>query len=165
MITWIASYPRSGNHFFRTLLLELYGIPSIQMGLLTTPVEEWLASAAVAPERYYVKTHRLPDDNREPAIYLIRDGRDALVSYAWFMLQIRQNKEAAEVSADEFHATLARLIQSDNPSFGDWSANVRAWGNRPNTIIVRFEELLRSPREVALRAVSQLGLGLKLLPD
>jgi len=165
MITWIASYPRSGNHFFRTLLLNLYGLESVQTGLLTTPVEEWLAAAEAAPQRYYVKTHDLPRGDFHPAVYLVRDGRDALVSYAWFVLQVRQNKETANISADEYHHILARLIQSDNHHFGDWSANVRAWGARPDTVVVRFEELVQSPREVAVAAVSRLGLGLRPLPD
>jgi hypothetical protein len=145
--------------------LNLYGLESIQTGLLTTPVEEWLAAAEAAPQRYYVKTHELPRGDFHPAVYLVRDGRDALVSYAWFMLQVRQNKEKGDVSAEEYRDTLARLIQSDNPHFGDWSANVRAWGARPGTVVVRFEELVQSPRDVAVVAVSRLGLGLRPLPN
>jgi hypothetical protein len=165
MIAWIASYPRSGNHFFRTLLNRLYGIETLQPGLLTTELDRWLADTAASSQWHYYKTHDLPRGDGQPAFYLLRDGRDALVSYAWFVLQVQQKREAEEITPVEFRQTLKELIRGDHAQYGNWSSNVRAWGRQPNTVLVRYEDLVRSPREVVERAVAALGLSLRTRPD
>ena len=39
-----------------------------------------------ASDIYFVKTHELPTENdNSPAIYLVRDGRDVLMSYAHYI--------------------------------------------------------------------------------
>jgi len=78
---WLASYPRSGNTFFRIILHEVYGIKSVAY---TGPFME---KGDYSPEEYpVIKTHLLPDqlpeDDKTPSIYLVRDGRDAIVSMA-----------------------------------------------------------------------------------
>jgi len=165
MIAWIASYPRSGNTFFRAILHGLYGLESIVMQQVPEPAGPWLDAAAAAPEWRYLKTHNLPRDDRHPAIYLLRDGRDALVSYAWFMLEVRHHKARADITAHEFHAMLKELIESDDPGYGDWSANVSAWTARPNTFVIRYEDLVERPRDLAVQAIAFLGVNLPLLAD
>jgi hypothetical protein len=79
---WLASYPRSGNTFFRIVLEEVYGIESS----IYHHNPELVLDAAYAPYPM-VKTDLLPDQ-LEPnnpdisAIYLVRDGRDSLGSMA-----------------------------------------------------------------------------------
>lgn len=86
MIIWLASFPRSGNTFFRALLHTLYGQntyadykdPEIGVMEVTAgeeppaPIEELARREQV----YFIKTHLLPSD-ASPAIYLLRDGRDS----------------------------------------------------------------------------------------
>jgi hypothetical protein len=165
MIAWIASYPRSGNTFFRAILDGLYGLRSIVMQQVPEPAGPWLEAAAAAPDWRYLKTHNLPRGDNHPAIYLLRDGRDTLVSYAWFSLEVRHKKPRAEVTPAEFHATLEHLIASNESNYGDWSANVSAWTARPNTFVIRYEDLVQRPRELAEQAVEFLGVNLPLLPD
>jgi hypothetical protein len=160
MIIWIASYPRSGNRYFRALLKKLYGIQHKENHAFTP---ESLAQAAAAAERHYVKTHELPGSDRHAAVYLLRDGRDTLVSYAWFLLQVRQNKD--EIAPAEFRGMLEQLIHSAHPQFGDWSDNVRAWRKRANATVVRYEDLVREPRELVMQVVGQLDPDLPLRPD
>ena len=85
MIYWLASFPRSGNSFFRRVCR--YNFKFIVYSKYTekkAPVDqETLIKMAKSPEPYVVKTHDLPMDDA-PAIYLVRDGRDALISYAWW---------------------------------------------------------------------------------
>ena len=79
---WLASFPRSGNTFFRIILYEVYGIESSAFH------RDPNRKLNLHYDRYpVVKTHLLPnqlipDDSNIPAVYLVRDGRDALVSMA-----------------------------------------------------------------------------------
>jgi hypothetical protein len=83
MIIWIASYPRSGNNFTRRLLERSYGIKTYAIYDEPRQPKIDVEMARNAEETYLVKTHDLPEDD-SPALYLVRDGRDALVSYAHF---------------------------------------------------------------------------------
>ena len=60
----------------------------------------------LAAERhcYFVKTHELPrEGDRRPAVYLLRDGRDALVSFAWFVLAYERPGPREEFAAGKLH--------------------------------------------------------------
>src|ERR1700749_4593844 len=101
MITWLASYPRSGNTFFRILLKNLFGfeshtvysmanarpeieadIPRMIRIIGQPPSECSIEFLHRDSDNHFVKTHDLPGEDTNPAIVLIRDGRDAVVSYA-----------------------------------------------------------------------------------
>jgi hypothetical protein len=106
VIIWLASYPRSGNTYLRVPLYHYDGIATHNV-YDDVPVNETergtaevtgfqprplpLPQMAAAPEDFLVKGHELPADDY-PAIYLVRDGRDCLVSYAHF---IAPNSDAA----------------------------------------------------------------------
>ncbi len=186
MIVWLASYPRSGNTFFRILLHRLYGFPnySIYNRDLTPKELESLPTAdmvgetlwpgswemmAESREVFFVKTHEMPPDQVHPAIYIVRDGRDALVSYAHFIIsqdsagrnhssspvKSMGQSEAAphlgvhdETRRDRFVQILGDLIRY-NASFGGWGPNGLAWSKREcPTVIVKFEDLILRPLEI-----------------
>src|SRR5690348_17690471 len=101
MIIWLASYPRSGNTFYRILLNHLFGVstqsvyndplfeerPELSELVGHAHNDRSLHELASSPRAYFVKTHELPNCDTYPAIYLVRDGRDALVSYAHYIRQ------------------------------------------------------------------------------
>lgn len=168
MLIWIASYPRSGNTFFRHVLTQLYGVASFEKyswGPDHVPLkldgfeqlaklELSFAEMSESAERYFIKTHDLPDDDN-PAIYLVRDGRDALVSHANFVLEY--DLKVVGPSRALFNDTLRSLIETDS-SFGGWSGNVRAWTARSApTAIVRFEDLVADPIRNVRRAANEIG--------
>ena len=73
------------------------------------------------------KTHDTPDtlartqedrevDDKTRTIYLVRDGREACVSYWHYLCQLN----------DAPDTTLEQVIRGDCP-FGSWSEHVRAW--------------------------------------
>jgi hypothetical protein len=171
MRVWLASYPRSGNTFFRIILSDRYGIPSITPRMAPESWEKlWRIDAKrqpspdpTAPE--FVKTHALPGDDSAPAIYIARDGRDALVSYAHFALAFNREPTAEPVTPKLFRATLRNLILETQSAFGSWATNVEAWTARPNTVVVRYEDLLADPLGVADRALASLGLHLLPVAD
>lgn len=166
MVVWLASYPRSGNTFFRILLKQLYGIntPTAYIGADHTAFEggkelvghvaaEWTVDEMVLKqETLIVKTHRRASDNF-PAIYLHRDGRDSIVSYAQKMS-----------NSKTYHDTLKRLITTSGSSTGTWGQNVLHWLKRAgsNTICVSYEELIENPESVVENTLRDLKIDREL---
>ena len=163
MIIWLASYPRSGNTFFRILLKRLYGIntPTAYVGgdytafevgkeLVGHVPDEWtIEEMAAKSDALIVKTHRRAPDNY-PAIYLHRDGRDSLVSYA------RKKAEKGMPYRD----ALKELITTCKSSTGTWGQNVLHWlhRKRANTVYVSYEALITNPERVVEQTLQQLDL-------
>jgi len=135
---WLASFPRSGNTFFRNVLHEVYGIESSTYHQETTyPVDDNYN------QYQFVKTHLLPHqlEPKDPAIksvYLVRDGRDALVSMA------HHRKDLVETNSDFDINLLEAIIAPKGSHFGGWSENVRQWSRKAD-IIIRFEDLIADP--------------------
>jgi hypothetical protein len=173
MIVWLASYPRSGNSFLRTLLWENFGgvksgslyrrqnevrRQTYTRGLSFHADSEARDELEALSEPVFVKTHGLAEaGGHSPALYLVRDGRDAVVSYARLAMadrapgfESRTLVEATEV-----------LIERDDEEIGGWSRNVRSWTRRDApTAIVRFEELIADPLDTVRAAVQSLGISL-----
>ena len=138
MKLWLASYPRSGNTFFRNILYYCYGIESSTYhDGLSYSLDPAYASFEI------VKTHLLPHQlpsslQSVPKVYLVRDGRDALVSMA------HQKKDLIEQGTD-FETNLQEaIIAADGTFFGGWSENVTEWMNCAD-IVIRYEDLIHEP--------------------
>jgi Sulfotransferase domain len=169
---WLASFPRSGNTFFRVLLNTLHGITSDAIypgewegfnrrwpGRL--PPSDMVLSDSSRSAVRFTKTHELPDaDDVTPAIYLVRDGRDAYVSYANFVL-------AADPRAPlgRSYEEVLRALVASRDHFGGWSYHVDAWTRRARVAVVRFEELVVEPAPTVARACAQLQLRLPMSPS
>src|SRR5262249_46412588 len=109
MIVWLASYPRSGNTFLCVVLHNVYGVPTYSVYDDDDPVAQRVGPALVGyrpkpvaralmtdgPDTYFIKTHKRRKADRYPAIYLVRDGRDAVVSHA----RLRAPAHAADKQA------------------------------------------------------------------
>lgn len=148
---WIASFPRSGNTYFRNILYYVYGIES----------GTWHKETAFPVDDDYdqfpfVKTHLLPnelmpDDAAIPAIYLIRDGRDAVVSIA------HQRSDLVAPGSDYHENLKEAIVAADGSFFGGWSANVNAWLLRAR-LVIRYEDLIRDPQAVFKRVEQFIDL-------
>jgi hypothetical protein len=89
MKLWIASYPRSGNTLVRLILNQAFGVKSTSIYPDETDAmrsRPWLmdrlgfSEEEMPGEWLAVKTHNPPIDDM-PAIYVVRDGRAAIVSF------------------------------------------------------------------------------------
>jgi len=135
---WLASFPRSGNTFVRNILYEVYGIESSTFHYERDyPLDKNF-------EGYeFVKTHELPhmvipSDLSIPAVYIVRDGRDALVSMA-------HHRKDIIAPGSDFYQNLKEAIIADRGSFfGGWSQNVNQWLPRAD-LIIRYEDLTADP--------------------
>jgi hypothetical protein len=180
MIIWLASYPRSGNTFFRILLNQRYGIKTYSVyndplfdklqgssdvvghHKLEMSYEKMIASEQI----FFVKTHDLPSDNF-PAIYLVRDGRDSLVSYAHYLKSFQQKsfkrscqeKIKSLLGWDEYYEILKNLIISSHKNYGGWSENVEQWMIRDRlTHLIKFEDLITDPFNQIESAIEALNI-------
>lgn len=186
MLVWVASYPRSGNTLTLLVLRDAFDIPrlgadfreELDLGRLParalpggTP-RAWrlpsdlrgltgdalLDALRARPETYFIKTHRVERaGDPAPALYLVRDGRDALVSHAHFV----GDNDEPRFRDRTFDQRLAKLIKPGIPAQGGWSGNVRAWRARvAPTATLRFEDLVTDP--VAVVAVACRSIGVPL---
>jgi len=135
---WIASFPRSGNTFVRNILFEVYGLQSSEYHVV-----EGHPFDSDYTEYPFVKTHLLPDnikpdDSDIKAIYLVRDGRDSLVSMA------HQRKDIVAPGSDYYENIKAAIFAEKDSFFGGWSKNVNAWIERAD-LLIRYEDLISDP--------------------
>jgi Sulfotransferase domain len=173
MIIWLASYPRSGNTMFRVAVNRLFGMrsysvyndrifadrPDVADLVGHKHFDDSIESIVTSPEPCLVKTHDLPSEDTYPAIYLIREGRDALVSYAHFVLDFEPSSQADEA---DFESILRNLIVSRD-AFGGWGTNVDAWIRRAGpTVVVKFEQLIANPARVVDEALAALCVPIRV---
>lgn len=155
---WLASYPRSGNTFLRTILWHCFGqkSASIYPKDLGGKIEleshvghiEHQNGRIHFPENNLklVKTHGISKDDRK-AIYVVRDGRAACASFLEFWKRT---------------LSLDTIIKGEH-RFGSWSGNVNSWEpwNRENVLLIKYEDL-RDDLDSSLERISDF-LGIPLL--
>ena len=138
-MAWLASYPRSGNTFLRTILWQCFGLRSAsyyrddlggnkELEEYVGHIERGSNNEISFPENNIslVKTHEYPLDDT-PAIYVVRDGRAASVSLWEFYNKI---------------APLEKFIEGQH-RFGTWANHLQAWKpwERPNTLLLKYEDM------------------------
>ncbi len=166
MIVWVASFPRSGNTYLRIVLHRLYGVRTstvydvdgvavrlgaglIGQGDRPATVEAMRETSEV----HFVKTHRPRDDQVsevDKAICLVRDGRDALVSWA---------RLVSEKDGRRYEEELRTLVtRPGERGAGQWGRNVLSWLQPPvpHRAVLRYEELAGEPGGAAGRVMTTL---------
>lgn len=166
MIIYLASYPRSGNTLFRITMKQVYGMDSYsayndaditRMGAADVVGHKQLFTHPDVLRRkrrqFFVKTHNMGHNSFDPAICIVRDGRDAILSHAHYRKDVEQcPKSLEEIMMD--------LIVS-NPLFGGWSRNIASWLNRKHsTVLVKYEDMLLNPANSVFLALSELQIPL-----
>lgn len=148
-IIWIASFPRSGNTFFRNILFHVYGINSLE--------NEDEIESSLDGELKFVKTHLMPFQlkkyNRkiQKVVYLVRDGRDSICSDAF------KRKNLIDGSSDIYTNFKEATHAKRGAFFGGWSNNCRLWlAEKP--IVIRFEDLIKKPKEIFTVLEKELNL-------
>lgn len=138
---WLASYPRSGNTLLRTILWNCFGLQSGSVYPNDLGKNRFLEEAVghiehvdgkihFSPHQQtaLVKTHEHACDDR-PAIYVVRDGRSAVVSLWEFY---------------DRSVPLKTLIEGHH-QFGTWQDHLLSWtySKRPRTLFLRYESLTK----------------------
>lgn len=167
MITWLASYPRSGNTFFRVILNVVFDIKTYSIyndndigsdqktsdvvGHIVLPDNFDIGNARQSKEVYYIKTHEYYDErvtSEDKVIYLIRDGRESTLSFTKHQnIYGKKNK------------ILLDTIYGDT-WIGSWGDHVLSWGKFPQEKIlyIHFEALTDHPSEQIGKIADFLGI-------
>lgn len=171
MIIWMGSYPRSGNTLFRIILHHVYDIPTYScqddpemfehgvaevMGHTKLPdlKVQLLRLHEYETDPQFIKTHAYGYDipKAYKAVHIVRDGRAAVVSLAHRM-----------VSKGRFNRSFPAALWNRVSAKGKWGHFAMSWYNRPNTVHIRFEDMLDNPIESVVGVVEKLNLD--LVPD
>jgi len=169
MIVWLASYPRSGNTLYRLLLHQICGWDTYSVYndvlLANSGVGKLLGQKELDKHRldvqarssmiHFIKTHGHDErdtDGTAPVIYIVRDPRDAIVSYAHY----RKDIERAPGSYEHHMAdVITRKL------WLGWDEHVKYWTDRPKCkalSIVRFEDMLQWPIQALERSLFRIGM-------
>lgn len=169
MIIWLASYPRSGNTFIRIILNHAFGIKTYSIygdkydiaaddatreivGHKELPENFDYHKARQSDELYFIKTHEpySKDYENDKAIYVLRDGREATVSYYYYLDNFSKNK----------HNYLE--IINGYTYVCSWGEHLLSWqhANQEKILKLRFEKIILS----AEAAISQISAFVGLTP-
>jgi hypothetical protein len=136
---FIVGFPKSGNTWFQHIVAGLV----FRANLEFTPdalVQDLVPD--VHYRRYYrryiprmfFKSHHLPQPEYRRVVYLVRDGRDAIISYYHFLNQLHGRTY-----------DLSRLVRyGEALDHGPWHEHVDAWLANPfgaEMIVIRYEDL------------------------
>ena len=135
---FIAGYPRSGNTWMQYLIAGV--TLDLNPRFAPDPLVQSLVPDVHATKFYkrfgtptFFKTHHLPRPEYRRVIYLVRDGRDAIVSYFHFL--------AALGDAPDF----LKLVTTGERLFPcRWHEHIEAWLANPygaEMMIIRYERL------------------------
>jgi Sulfotransferase domain len=170
VIVWLASFPRSGNTLLRIALNRLYGVRTSTVYDVDGVAQrlgpdlvgfadrsETFKAMRATKQAHFVKTHRPRDDDvddADGAICLVRDGRDALVSWA---------RQRCEVNGCRYEDELRSLVtRPDTRGAGQWGRNVSSWlvPGAPQRVALRFEDLIHAPGDMVTAATALVAPGL-----
>jgi len=167
VVVWLASYPRSGNTYFRIVAQRVFGLATSEIYAESDLSDELKSnvgldrSASTDGSPLLLKTHELPSAEAQPAIYLVRDGRDTLVSFAHYVRRYVNPRIGFEDALSLLVAgTFAGLGFPPGVNWGGWGRHVLAWLEQARTVI-RFEDLVGRPVETVGRALAGVGLDVE----
>ena len=162
MIIWIAGWPQSGSALCRNLIEQTLEFPTYSryyepqlefmfgakcsLFIEQWNVEKYLELREQQERVTLIKTHGYEPDN-SATIYLLRDGRNAIAGLSRFW-----SKPINTIITGE-----------DSFPYMDWSTHFKVWQpyNRPNTLIIKFEEMLANPDATARVIAKALNVPVK----
>lgn len=152
----IAGYPKSGNTWFRQLSIgAFHGIP---LDSLSDDVVQHI-NPDIDRQRLYsrpyptmlFKTHALPKPEYRRVVYLVRDGRDAIVSWRCMF-----EKKGIKIPWRSF------LSDPSSSSRFSWGHHLAEWNqnrHRAEILVIRYEDLLKDTVNELLRFCKFAGVS------
>ncbi len=136
---FVVGYPKSGNTWMQNLLSCIHfgcdgqRTPHSVAQHLVPDVHAQPYHVRFATPMIF-KSHHLPRPDYRRVIYLLRDGRDVMVSYRYYL-------ECMHAATIRSYAELKRLS-----SFGTWHDHVASWLQNPfgaEVLVVKYESLVQ----------------------
>jgi len=151
---FLVSYPKSGNTWMRFVFSHMMkkGQETINFHNVHEIFPEYhiskLNELNSQPRPRLIKSHLLYNKKFPKVVYLIRDPRDVYVSYYFYL----KNKLPENTTFKEF------LRKKDlYPS--RWQTHVESWLDKPNTLILKYEDLLAEPVQKVSEIVDFVGFN------
>ena len=159
----IVSYPRSGSTWLRFIFANLIrntvgdGSTSVDflfvqrfMPAISAEIQRKGVDYEALPSPRIMRTHSLYIKEIPKVIYLMRDGRDVLVSYYMYFKK-----------SNVFEGSFADFLVS-NMRGVEWDQHVTSWlynnSSLRNVCVVKYEDLLKTPVLEVERLAAFIGL-------
>lgn len=153
---FLVGYPKSGNTWLQNLVAgAVYGVDPAYAP--DTLIQELIPDLHYM--RYYkryrtpmfFKSHHLPKPNYRRVVYLLRDGRDVMVSYWHYLSALKHER-----------IDFLKMVRDGETLFpSKWHEHVDAWlanSYGAQLITVRYEDLKRDPVRELQRLCDFVGL-------
>ena len=185
---YLFSYPRSGSNWLFSALTYLLGAVKAEARIgpeiypvtygETGPETFWIQAATEwsGDRPLLIKSHETAEIFRSlypagKAMYLLRDGRDALLSYYFYQQAFMVNPGNKTVfptgrRQQDLGAVSGNEVRFDADSYAaflrthgrDWVRHVQGWPAVPGVLLVRYESLQQSFESELARIVEYLAL-------
>ena len=159
---FVAAYPRSGSTWLRFLLFEML----CQDSAVFTNVNRVIADIGYHREAppllpnqgRLLKTHEPYRREYKKAIYLVRDGRDVVLSEFAY-------QKARGWIRDDFDAFLDSFLRGRVSGYGSWAQHVQSWMESPlaaggNLLTLRFEDMRANAEKALADIAAFLGVSI-----
>jgi Sulfotransferase domain len=148
-VVYLVSYPRSGNTLVREYFAILQGRAqgSIYAGDVVQAIAPPLTHALDHIE--IIKSHRIPPADGSPMIYLVRDGRNAALSFLYmaFLFGGHQYTELSEVFQG------ISWLDATEGSWADHVTKAMRQSEARKALFVRFEDVVSDPEAALTRMI------------
>jgi hypothetical protein len=151
---FIVGFPKSGNTLMQHIITHLvYGVNDE----VSRSIVNLITPDIYANTHYFrfnnvcfFKSHERPQPNYKKVIYLIRDGREALLSYYHMVKNM-----GGDISLNDLYEGKINIYG------GSWHEHVNEWEKNPykaDILFVKYEDLIANKIEVLLRLCDFLSL-------
>jgi len=170
---FVNSYPRSGNTWIRLVLTEALNAKPIDLNPVFStryrifPVH-WYSKITDADSRGCIfKSHlmfdQLPQDlTAFKGIYMLRDGRDSLLSYYFFNVKHKGYTESWDSFFERYFKNRKASSYRERillKQMGSWGENVSSYDGLQSTMLIRYEDLLANTQGQLQKAFDFLGIN------
>lgn len=156
---YVLGYVKSGTNWLCHLLSGILGIPILEAWTIRLP--------ALHPCIYHIHRFIPIESVRKRTIYIMRDGRDTLVSYYFHIVRDQgKDKQRAEryigrpLTFDNIRENLPdfiRYIQNHRYSSVDWRTHIETWQrHRERYVVIRYEDMLADTAGEVSRGIEEL---------
>jgi len=168
-IIWLASYPRSGNTWLRSLIYHyLHGTPTSTADIENAipnlhrmihqnkRFDETNNKQFLCKSHYCISSHHLYLNNTVGFIYILRHPKDVLIS-AINYFQFTQNNPLDEIGFCERFIKNMGVARWQAIGIGTWVEHITKWMNASTQyphLFLCYEDMLKNP-EAALTSVVQ----------
>ena len=172
----VASPPKSGNHWIKCLLGQVYDLDwlggGVKPDIRPAAFREWIAQGGFPDQtifhihaRYSPRLTNAIEAAPASVVTIVRDPYDAFVSmYYWLQTRATHDEAAGKVRSKVRPRDALIGKPLDHPDvlafladrFGQTIANANGWLQSGRSVIVRYEHLHRDPAAELTRATEQL---------